>query len=318
MANFDGVDPALLAAYEGLKTACPNLSVPPRGAFRTYQDQVDLNNEFDSGAGGIYMPAEPGTSPHEHGQALDVNGDLVCAQQNAARFGLVFPYGDGKGGGADPPHMILAGGSDHVPQFNGPDGAPRPGAPTAAADPLPAILAGVTAALKRGQPGKDSNIGNLSGLRTAITAGEAPPATASVPGAPGGGGGSTLNPGSGEDVDKFLAAIRQHESGGNYQAGNERGGAYGAYQFIDSTWQGLGGQGRASNAPPEEQDRIAREYAMRLFSQYGNWKQVAMSWYYPAWVDKPEMWNSVPYPSAGNTKTLGQFGDDIVGMMGNY
>lgn len=58
--------------------------------------------------------------------------------------------------------------------------------------------------------------------------------------------GGTLSPGG------TWACIRAHESGGNYA---EHGG--GAYQFLDSTWQAMGGTGSAQNASPAEQDARA-------------------------------------------------------------
>jgi predicted nucleic acid-binding Zn-ribbon protein len=48
------------------------------------------------------------------------------------------------------------------------------------------------------------------------------------------------------------------ESGGNYGAVNPNSGAGGAYQFLPSTYQGLGGKyGSPQNAPKWEQDRLA-------------------------------------------------------------
>lgn len=53
-----------------------------------------------------------------------------------------------------------------------------------------------------------------------------------------------------------LAAIRSCESGGNYST-NTGNGFYGAYQFTQSTWAGVGGSGSPANASPAEQDRRA-------------------------------------------------------------
>jgi muramidase (phage lysozyme) len=48
------------------------------------------------------------------------------------------------------------------------------------------------------------------------------------------------------------------ESGGNYGAVNPTSGAGGAYQFLPSTYQGLGGKyGSPQKAPKWEQDRLA-------------------------------------------------------------
>jgi Transglycosylase-like domain len=53
-----------------------------------------------------------------------------------------------------------------------------------------------------------------------------------------------------------LAAIRSCESGGNYST-NTGNGFYGAYQFTQSTWEGVGGSGSPASASPAEQDRRA-------------------------------------------------------------
>ena len=144
----------------------------------------------------------------------------------------------------------------------------------------------------------------------------------SVNTSPAAGGGTPVQGPQG--VAQFLAATRQHESGGDYTAYNAGGGASGAYQYIQSTWSSearAAGYGQyanapAGNAPPAVQDAVAAYNASQLYSQYGSWKDVAEAWYYPAWAGNPSMQNSVPYPSAGNTETIGAYGDQIVSMMG--
>ena len=125
-------------------------------------------------------------------------------------------------------------------------------------------------------------------------------------------------------VDAFLGAVKKHESGGDYKAYNAAGGASGAYQYIQSTWSsyaksagyGQYANGPASNAPPEVQDAVAKYNANQLYGQSKSWKTAAESWYYPAWANDPAKQNSVPYPSAGNTLTIGAYGDQIVSSMG--
>ena len=62
----------------------------------------------------------------------------------------------------------------------------------------------------------------------------------------------------------FLACVRRHESGGNYQAKNPHSTASGAYQFLNSTWRtmsaraGHGGYPTARSAPPWVQDAVAQ------------------------------------------------------------
>jgi hypothetical protein len=83
-------------------------------------------------------------------------------------------------------------------------------------------------------------------------------------------------------VDNFLNAIKTKESGGDYKIYNQSGlsNASGAYQFIGSTWKGLGGStNAAAEASKEEQDRIARAYALQLFNQFHSWRLAAVAWY---------------------------------------
>jgi hypothetical protein len=54
------------------------------------------------------------------------------------------------------------------------------------------------------------------------------------------------------------AALRQCESGGNY-AENTGNGFYGAYQFAQATWTGLGYPGRPDLEPPAMQDQAAQK-----------------------------------------------------------
>jgi len=64
---------------------------------------------------------------------------------------------------------------------------------------------------------------------------------------------------------EVLAAIRSCESGGDYTI-NTGNGFYGAYQFLASTWAGVGGSGLPHEAPPREQD----ERAARLYQELGS------------------------------------------------
>lgn len=54
------------------------------------------------------------------------------------------------------------------------------------------------------------------------------------------------------------AELRQCESGGNYQD-NTGNGFYGAYQFDQGTWNGLGYPGRPDQGPPAMQDQAAKQ-----------------------------------------------------------
>jgi LysM repeat protein len=73
-----------------------------------------------------------------------------------------------------------------------------------------------------------------------------------------------------------LGAIAQCESGGNIRAQNPSSTASGKYQFLDSTWRGLGGKGSAKDASEAEQDRMAR----KLYNQSGTtpWNPSKACW----------------------------------------
>lgn len=62
----------------------------------------------------------------------------------------------------------------------------------------------------------------------------------------------------------MLSQLRGCESGGNYRI-NTGNGYYGAYQFNQSTWNGVGGTGRPDQAAPAVQD----EMATRLYERRG-------------------------------------------------
>lgn len=92
---------------------------------------------------------------------------------------------------------------------------------------------------------------------------------------------------SAADTDRILETIRQRESRGDYGAQAKGSTASGAYQFIDSTWQGLTkkygiGQefGKAKLAPKEIQDAIAKAYVNDILKQAGgDVSKVPLAWY---------------------------------------
>jgi hypothetical protein len=64
------------------------------------------------------------------------------------------------------------------------------------------------------------------------------------------------------------AALRECESGDDYSE-NSGNGYYGAYQFSEQTWQGLGYSGLPSDAAPSVQDQAAQQLQAR--SGWGQW-----------------------------------------------
>ena len=82
-------------------------------------------------------------------------------------------------------------------------------------------------------------------------------------------------------INRFLYALGQVESGGNYYARNSTSGAYGKYQIIPSSWRAwakaiLG----SANAPktPANQETVARSKIHFAFHKVGSWRVVAYWW----------------------------------------
>jgi flagellar biosynthesis GTPase FlhF len=74
-------------------------------------------------------------------------------------------------------------------------------------------------------------------------------------------------PAASSTSDDF-ARLRQCESGGNY-SDNTGNGYYGAYQFSESTWQGMGYSGLPSDASPAQQDQVAEQ--LQAQDGWGPW-----------------------------------------------
>jgi Transglycosylase-like domain len=89
------------------------------------------------------------------------------------------------------------------------------------------------------------------------------------------------------DAKQIMAAIRTHESQGNYEISAPGSNASGAYQFTDQTWQGLTkkyGMGqeyaRAKLAPKDVQDAIAAKYVEEILKNNNNDpRAVFNTWY---------------------------------------
>ena len=123
--------------------------------------------------------------------------------------------------------------------------------------------------------------------------------------------------GSGDlTVDQFLANLAQHESGTNYTSSSSGSSASGAYQYLDSTWNGYGGYRRAKDAPPSVQDARARADVTRNYAKYGDWRKVAVAHFAgEGWLHAhpdPNSWGVNPVPGSNNP-TVAQYVSSVVG-----
>jgi hypothetical protein len=89
------------------------------------------------------------------------------------------------------------------------------------------------------------------------------------------------------DAKQIMAAIRTHESGGDYTISSPGSTASGAYQFLDTSWQtltkkyGIGQEyTRAKMAPKDIQDAIAAKFVEEILKANNNDpKAVFNTWY---------------------------------------
>jgi hypothetical protein len=98
------------------------------------------------------------------------------------------------------------------------------------------------------------------------------PATLSGPPAPSGVPQTDASPIPSGSLAEDFAGIRNCESSDDYGL-NTGNGYYGAYQFSLSTWEGLGGAGLPSSAPPPVQD--SKAYRLYQGSGWSSWPECA-------------------------------------------
>jgi hypothetical protein len=107
----------------------------------------------------------------------------------------------------------------------------------------------------------------------------------------------------GVPVGVAMATTRWLESRGDYRAQSPGSTASGAYQVIDSTWNGYGGYARAADAEPEVQDRFAYESFTKILKEHGgDVSKIPLIWYVGSIPSASEM-DVVPVVSAGNVLT---------------
>ena len=96
-------------------------------------------------------------------------------------------------------------------------------------------------------------------------------------------------------IDRFLYALGEIESGGNYTARNSITGAYGKYQIMPSNWPAwarlyIG----SSTAPqtPANQERVARGKVTALYHWLDTWPNVAHWWLTGSGETNHALWSS--------------------------
>lgn len=80
---------------------------------------------------------------------------------------------------------------------------------------------------------------------------------------------------------RFMAAVGQVESGGDYYARNASSGAYGKYQIVPSSWRAWAERYLGSpyaKPTPANQEIVAASKFRALYGWLGSWRRVAFWW----------------------------------------
>ena len=97
------------------------------------------------------------------------------------------------------------------------------------------------------------------------------------------------------NIDRFLNALGQVESGGRYTARNPSSGAYGKYQIMPASWAGwarsyLGSSSAAQT--PKNQETVARRKVTALYNWLDAWPTVAHWWLTGSPERNARLWSS--------------------------
>jgi hypothetical protein len=85
-----------------------------------------------------------------------------------------------------------------------------------------------------------------------------------------------------DPITSIMGAIKDQESGGDYNSVNQDSGAFGAYQFMPSTWNGAAQSAgvNPNDTSPQNQDKVAYSLMSQYYNQYGqDPRAVASMWY---------------------------------------
>ena len=96
-------------------------------------------------------------------------------------------------------------------------------------------------------------------------------------------------------LERFLYALGQVESGGNYYARNSTSGAYGKYQIMPASWRAWAGIYLGNSAAPQtpaNQEIVAHRKVTALYWWLDTWPTVAHWWLSGSSERNPAYWSS--------------------------
>jgi hypothetical protein len=108
-------------------------------------------------------------------------------------------------------------------------------------------------------------------------------------------------------LDRFMWALAQQESGGDYLARNRFSGAYGKYQIMPFNWPAWSRRylGNAHAKPtPANQEKVARGKVASLYRWLGSYELVAHWWFTGSSDPDKRTWSSIARRYVANVLTL--------------
>lgn len=295
MGGLDGLDPVFMQRLVALQqaAAAEGRTIGWGSGTRSVEEQIRLRRTngcpdvWTSPASSCRVPtAIPGRSNHNHGLAMDITGDKAWANQNAHRFGLHFPVAgedwhiemidddetnesvrkaQNRGAigfdttwdqkpGRSPEDEV----SHRIETIMSMIGQSTPDAATPEDLITPdelnvdktTIGAQPTGGQAQAAPTGSSNPGGIKGMVRQMAA----------------------EMGFGEDQWGALEELVQRESSWNPNAQNPTSTAFGLFQFLNSTWAGVGAQ---KTSDPAAQARAGLQY---IRNRYGS-PQAALSFH---------------------------------------
>jgi Bacterial SH3 domain len=83
------------------------------------------------------------------------------------------------------------------------------------------------------------------------------------------------------DLRAFLTGLACTESGGRFDALNEKSGSYGKYQIMPRNWPAWAARymhNRWAKPTPQNQEFVVRERVLDIYEKRGSWRMVALWW----------------------------------------
>lgn len=116
---------------------------------------------------------------------------------------------------------------------------------------------------------------------------------------------------------QFMDALSGQESGGDWEAENDRTGAFGRWQILPSNWPAWAvAAGLPANAPQNaaNQEAVARHRLGLYWQEMGNWADVAAAWYSGQRIN-PQTLDRLQGVPPGSEPTIRQYINGVLGKL---